>query len=84
MSEQERVIPTFIGPLSVVGTCLGMIAWVVPAFYGATTGWLIALPISGLVMLVLPVPPLRQLAVGLVASALMWPFTVLGILAIPL
>lgn len=82
-SAPQRTMPTFLGPLSVLGVCLGMIAWVVPAFYGGATVWLFAVPLSGLLLVLLPVAPLRHLGTGLVASVLVWPFTVLGVLAVP-
>ncbi|MDN5894272.1 MAG: hypothetical protein L0H93_09620 [Nocardioides sp.] len=80
---EQRTMPSSLGPLSVVGVCVGMIAWVAPAFYGGMSVWLIALPLSGLLMLVLPVSPLRHLGLGLVASVLVWPFTVIGVLGLP-
>lgn len=82
-SRSQRALPSFVGPLSLLGVCLGMIAWVTPAFYGGTTAWLIALPLSGILMLALPVAPVRHLGLGLVASVLVWPFTVIGVLALP-
>lgn len=78
-----RTLPTFVGPTSVLGVGVGMVAWVLPAFYGGATLWLIALPLSGIAMLVLPVTPVRHLGLGLVASVLVWPFSVLGVLAVP-
>lgn len=77
---QQRTIPSFIGPLSVLGVCLGMISWMVPLFYEALPALFIGVPVSGLVMMALPVVPLRQLGTGLVASVLVWPFTLLGVL----
>ena len=82
-SAQQRTVPTFVGPLSVVGVMVGMVAWVAPAFYGGTTDWLIALPVSGVPMLLLPLASVRHLGLGLAASFLVWPFSLIGAVVLP-
>lgn len=79
---RERAIPTFVGPLSLLGVCVGMIAWLLPVLYGAELLWLLAVPLSGLLCVALPVRSVRHLGLGLIASFLVWPITVLGFLGI--
>ncbi len=75
---RERTLPGFAGPLSLVGCCLGMAAWLLPYFAGGASVWLLLLPAAGLLLVVLPVTPLRQLGFGLVISILVWPVTIVG------
>ena len=76
-------MPSFIGPLSLLGVGVGMIAWLVPVFYGGASAWLFAIPLSGLLMTFLPIALIRHLGSGLVASVLVWPYTVIGLQTLP-
>ncbi len=66
-----KVLPQLIGPASLVGVCLGMLA--------AGVGWqldgpgnlLLGVPLIGAVLLPLP-GHLRQLGTGLLASLAVW------------
>ncbi|MDN5856561.1 MAG: hypothetical protein L0K86_27745 [Actinomycetia bacterium] len=76
--EQQKTIPSLLGPLSLLGVCLGMVAWMLPALYGGASAWLLLFPASGLLLMFLPVSSVRHFGTGLVASVLVWPFTVFG------
>ena len=65
-----------------LGACVGMVAWVAPYFFGSQALWTLALPAVGLLLVVLPVATLRHLGVGLLASVLVWPVTVIGVVAL--
>ena len=78
--EVQKTIPAMLGPLSLVGVCVGMVAWVTPALYGGASAWALVLPGSGVLMTFVPHASVRQFGAGLVASVLVWPFTLIGVL----
>jgi len=78
--EEQKPLPSLLGPLSLLGVCLGMIAWMLPALYGGASGWLLLIPASGLVLSFLPFAWVRHVGTGLVASVLVWPISLLGLL----
>lgn len=79
---RQKTIPSFVGLFSVVGVCLGMIAFGVPLFYEAVSVLFIGVPIAGLVLLAVPIAPLRHFGTGLLASVLAWPFSLAGVVII--